>query len=308
MKTTMINMQGAIDLHFHSHPSLFPSIGDDVDMAVHARQVGMRALQYKCHHESTVSRAYLIRKMVPDVECFGGIVLNTYVGGFNPAAVEASLVFGGKSVWMPTIDASNHREAYGRTGSFDVMEGGRDSGKGLKALNESGRLKPELYEIIDLVAKHDVILGTSHLSVTEIVTLVREAHNRGVQKILITHPFFKVPNMDLETLQGLVRLGAMVEFGYCTVSPQWACASIKDVRHAIAVVGAQNAVLVSGAGQRHNPMPGEALRVFAQGLHEAGVSEEDIYRMICINPVDLLGLPRLGAYPDDGAKHYVTPI
>lgn len=286
----MITTVGAIDLHFHPYPCLFPRIGDDVQIAEHARQLGLRAILLKCHHESTVSRAYLLRKLVPDLQAFGGLVLNSYVGGINPAAVEAHLRLGAREVWMPTIDAWYHGKVHGRTGSYDVQAGGRSAGEGIRVLGEDGRLKPEVIEVLELIAKSDAILGTSHLSPEEIVALVREARARGVQKILITHPFFKVPNLDLETLKGLIRQGAMAEWGYCTVSPQWAYATIARVAAAIQEVGASRSVLMSDTGQRHNPMPAEALRVFAQGLYEAGVPEDDIYTMIQKNPADLLGI------------------
>ena len=48
---------------------------------------------------------------------------------------------------------------------------------------------------------------------------------------------------------------------------------------------------MSDAGQRHNPMPAECLRVFAQSVYESDVSEEDVERMIKTNPLDLLELP-----------------
>jgi len=291
----MISMNGAIDLHLHSFPSLFPRLGDDVDIAMHARSLGLRGLMIKCHHESTSSRAYLLRKLVPDIEICGGIVLNTYVGGFNPAAVEACLKLEGKGVWMPSVDAWHHGVVYGRTGSFELHGGGRSAGEGLKVLDESGRLWPEVYEILDLIAQYDVILGTSHLSPPEILVLVREARNRGVRKVTITHPFFKAPNLDLETLQALVKLGAVAEFGYCTVSPHWAYATVRQIKQAIDLIGPANAVLTSGTGQRYNPLPAEALRIFAQELCEVGIREDDIYTMIVRNPADLLGLPAYGS-------------
>lgn len=286
-----ISMQGAIDLCFHSHPSLFPTIGDDLDVAVHAKQMGLRAVVIKCHHESTISRAYLLRKLVPDLEIFGGIVLNRHVGGFNPAAVEASLRLGGKSVWMPTIDAWQHGVVHGRTGSPEGEEGGRSSGEGLKALDDNGKLVPELYEILELIAKYDALLSTGHLSAPEIVRLVSEARNRGVKKILVNDPFAKAPQLDLDTLQSLVRMGATPEFGYSVISPQWAYASLREVKQALDLIGPTNAVLVSNTGQRYNPMPAESLRIFAQGLHEAGINEDHIYTMICRKPAELLGLP-----------------
>ncbi len=298
-----ISVEGAIDLHFHSHPCLFPRIGDDADIALHARQMRMRGLVLKCHHESTVSRAYLLQKIVPDLQVFGSLVLNTYVGGLNPAAVDAQLRLGAKTIYMPTIDAWYHGKVHGKTGAYDVQSGGRSAGEGIRILDDHDRLKPEVYEILDLIAQHDAILGTAHLSPQEIVALVRAARERGVQKILITHPFFKVPNMDLETLKELVRLGAIAEFGYCDVSPMWAYASVAKVKHAIQEIGASRSVLMSDTGQRHNPMPAEALRIFAQCLHEAGIPEADIYTMICKNPADLLNLPPAGwPAPEGGMR------
>ena len=70
----------------------------------------MRAIVLKNHYESTAGLAYLVRKVVPDIEVFGGIDLNLTVGGINPAAVEhMTRVSGGwgRVVWMPTFDAEN---------------------------------------------------------------------------------------------------------------------------------------------------------------------------------------------------------
>jgi predicted metal-dependent TIM-barrel fold hydrolase len=141
-----------------------------------------------------------------------------------------------------------------------------------------------------LIAEHSAILSTCHLSVPEIKQLVALARERGVEKIMITHPFFKVPNLDLETLKELVGQGAYAEFGYCTVSPMWNHAPLTRVVEAINAVGPEHSILMSDAGQRHNPMPAECLRVFAQSVYESGVSEEGVEQMIKRNPLDLLEL------------------
>jgi len=60
---------------------------------------------------------------------------------------------------------------------------------------------------------------------------------------------------------------------------------------AINALGPERCILMSDAGQRHNPMPAEALRVFAQSVYESGISEEGVERMIKTNPLDLLELP-----------------
>jgi hypothetical protein len=108
---------------------------------------------------------------------------------------------------------------------------------------------------------------------------------------MITHPFFKVPALELDDLKELVAQGAYAEFGYCTVSPMWNHAPLTRVVDAIEQIGPERCILMSDAGQRHNPMPAECLRVFAQSVHESGISEEGVGRMIRDNPLDLLELP-----------------
>ncbi|HEX8134194.1 MAG TPA: DUF6282 family protein [Actinomycetes bacterium] len=286
----LIGLGGAVDLHCPPYPDLFPRLADDIDIATAARDAGMDALVLKCHHESTVSRAYLVQRTVPGIRVFGGVVLNSYVGGINPAAVEAALRLGGVEVWMPTVDAGYHAQVHGGTGGYDSQQGGRQQADGIWVTDVDGRLTPTVKEVLALVAEHQAILGTCHLSPAEIVALVKEARDVGVEKIVVTHPFFRVPNLDLDTLAELVRLGAMPEFGYCTISPAWRYAAPEKIVAAVQRVGASRCLLVSDTGQRHNPMPSEALRVFAQTVFEKGLREEDVLTMIGRNPRDLLDL------------------
>src|SRR5688572_27678523 len=80
----------------------------------------------------------------------------------------------------------------------------------------------------------------------------------------------------------------MPEFGYCTVSPAWQYAAPEKIVQTIRRVGASRCLLVSDTGQRHNPMPHEALRIFAQTLFEKGLTQGDVTMMISSNPADLL--------------------
>ena len=290
MNAALIDVAGTVDLHCHPYPDLFPRLTDDAGVVQAAVDRGMAAVMIKCHHESSVSRAYHMQKLFPDVHVFGGIVLNHAVGGINPAAVDAALRLGGKEVWMPTVDAAHHAEVHGGTGAYDAQASGLSARAGIAILGEDGHLREEVLDVLTLVAEHNAILGTCHLAPREIVMLVEEARRRGVQKILVTHPFFKVPNLDLDTLRHLTGLGAIAEFGYCTISPMWAYASPKRVAEAVQALGAQHCVLVSDTGQRHNPMPAEALRIFAQSLFESGLDEEAVYTMIQKNPTQLLDI------------------
>jgi len=284
----LIDMTGAVDLHCHPYPDLFPRLADDFDIVRAARDAGMKAIVLKCHHENTVSRAYLVQRVMPGIRVYGGVVLNYYVGGINAAAVEAALRLGGKEVWMPTVDAGYHAQVHGGTGGYDAQAGGRTRAEGIWVTDGDGKLRAEVKEVLELVAQYGAILGTCHLSPREIVALVREARDAGVEKIVVTHPYYKVPNFDMDALVEVAKLGAMPEFGYCTVSPAWAYAPVERIAESIRRIGASRCLLVSDTGQRHNPLPSEALRIFAQTVFEKGIPQEDVQRMISANQLDLL--------------------
>lgn len=287
----LVDMAGAFDLHVHAYPSLFPRLADDIDLARSYRDAVFDGFVLKCHHESTASRAYLLSRIFTELRIFGGVVLNRFVGGLNPAAVEACLRTGGRVVWMPSIDAQGHARAYGQTGSYDDQEAGlKGTPQGISIVDGSGDICQDVYEIVDLIKEAGVILATSHLSAAEVKALVPMAVSRGVEKVVITHPFFKVPALDLDTLSNLVNMGAYAELAYTTISPMWRHAGIGQVRAAVQRLGAERCILVSDGGQRHNPSPPEGLRIFAQSLLELGATEHDIDLMIRRNPRMLFGL------------------
>ncbi len=288
----LLKLDGAVDLHVHSYPCVFQRRVDDRQAARAAADAGMAAIVLKCHHESTVSRAYLIQSEFPNLKIFGGVVLNQFVGGINPAAAKVALRLGAKEVWMPTIDAAHHVEVHGTRGGYDVQSSGSDFvwGDPISAVKD-GKVTSEAIAVLELIAKYDVILGTAHLSLSEIDLLVRAAKERGVQKILITHPYFRVPaGMNIDFLKEMNRLGAIGEFGYCTISPMWAYVNLQFTKEVMDDMGYDNYVVMSDSGQSHNPVPPEALWLYAQGLYEKGVSATNIEKLIDKTPKALLGI------------------
>ena len=99
----LVDVKGAVDLHVHSFPCVIPRLADDRQVVRAAAEKGMKAIMLKSHHESTVSRAYLLKDEFPDIKIFGGVVLNNFVGGVNPAAAEVALRLGAKEVWIEPL-------------------------------------------------------------------------------------------------------------------------------------------------------------------------------------------------------------
>ena len=103
-------IQGAYDLHVHSAPDVLPRKLDDLEMGRRIAAAGMGGYCIKSHYFCTGERAELLRAVQPDCDFLGSLVLNSTVGGLNPAAVELAARSGAKLIWMPTCDSAYERE------------------------------------------------------------------------------------------------------------------------------------------------------------------------------------------------------
>lgn len=289
MDKRMEVLEGAIDLHFHAAPDLHDRLLDEIEVAQEARQAGMRALLYKDHYGSNASRMYHVRKAVPGIHAFGGVVLNPSVGGLNPGAVEAAIAFGGKEVWMPSLFSNAHISHF--KGTYAALPGRvKFPAQGISLLDGEGKLLPAVKEILDMVAQADIILGTSHCAAEESRILIEEAFRRGVKKVLITHPHNEVPDLSLDVQLEFVRKGAYLEHCFAATTPVFFNARIQDMVEAIRKAGPEQCVIASDLGQVCNPSPVEGLRMFILGLMSLGITREEIDIMVRKNPAKLLGL------------------
>jgi hypothetical protein len=202
---------GAIDLHAHCDPDSYPRQWDGFEVAKLAKDRGMRAVLLKNHWTETAGLAYLVRKYgTQGIEVFGGLSLDTPVGGINPQAVRYMVdVVGhyGRIVWMPTHD-SEHEVKYLKENRAFV------------SVSRDGKLLPEVLEVLSLIAQHDLTLATGHVTPEEALMILREAKNRGVQRMIVTHPLLgpQYTYMSMDQLAEAVSLGAYMEVTAGTVS------------------------------------------------------------------------------------------
>src|SRR5213594_4329877 len=197
-------LEGVVDIHAHSDPDSVPRSIDGVELAKLARSRGMRALLLKNHYEATASLAYLVRKVVPGIELFGGIALNRTVGGVNPAAVERmTRVKGGwgRVVWMPTFDAENQVRSSKEDRPF-------------VSVSREGALLPEVKEVLEIMGRNNLALETGHSSPRECLMLIREAKRAGVARIVVTHAMLPPVRMTVEEMREAGAAGAFIEFVY----------------------------------------------------------------------------------------------
>lgn len=279
-KTTS-QLSGVIDLHVHCDPDSVPRSIDALDLARLAKKDGMRGFVIKNHYEPTAALAYVVRKEVPGLEVFGGIVLNRSVGGLNLAAVERMvLVKGGfgKIVWMPTLDNENHVK-YAKEDRPYI------------SVSKNGVLVPEVIQIIDFIAKHQLVLATGHSSPSDDLLLVKEARKRGVKHIIVTHPIGAPVLMSVQQMQEVAREGAYIEFTDHDLAPgKLPALTAKDYVAAIRAIGVQSCFLSSDLGQPGSPLHPDGLIAYFAALRNAGLSQADIDQMAKTNPAQILGL------------------
>ncbi|MEB3829979.1 DUF6282 family protein [Phormidium sp. CCY1219] len=281
---------GAIDFHVHSAPDIINRSIDDFELAQMAANAGMKAIVLKNHVTTTADRAVLASKIVPNIEIFGGIVLNQPVGGINPDAVEAMTKLGGdraKIVWLPTTDADYHLKVFDKPGP------------GIK-IAENGTLSPQTEGLLKLIAEKHLILETGHISPTEVMLVIDKARQLGIENIVVTHAMADVPGLSLDQMRHCAEMGAILELAFVNElmgenavaagHDKWHRVSVAEMAQAIRAIGAQHFILSTDLGRPGDPLPAEGYKRFLEKLLAAGISPREIQIMKRENPARLLGI------------------
>jgi hypothetical protein len=195
---------GMTDLHAHASPSLLPRHGDDAQTVAAERELGFSTIVLKSHEGSTVERAAIAGPGV-----YGGVVLNSAIGGANPDAVEVAARLGGRVVWMPTVSSRTHK-AGAYSPELSVHRGFELAPVDVV---DDGALRAEWHDVLDVIAARDLLLASGHLSADETVVLFREARRHGVRRLMVNHPMMAFLYWNAEAAEVLRELGAHLELG-----------------------------------------------------------------------------------------------
>ena len=273
-------MEGAVDIHVHFAPD--PRVerrGNAIEVALQAKQMGMRGLVLKSHEYPSHPVAYTVSQMVPDITLVGGVALDVEVGGLNPMAVECTAQVGGRVVWMPTFSARADRQHKGLSGGICLLDG-------------QGKLVPEVYQILEVVKAHDMVLATGHISTKECMVLVEEARNLGIRRVVVTHGTTSAfwTGMTPEDMKTLAGMGAYIEHCVHVMMPTTYRVSPQELVDTIRTIGAEHCIISSDFGQDFHPMPAEGLRMGIATLLQAGMEEVEVGMLVKDNPSRLLGM------------------
>jgi hypothetical protein len=287
-------LHGAIDPHVHSGPSIAPRALDHLELLQQASSAGFAAVVTKDHDYSGVMTAALIQRHYPDLKTkiYSSIVLNNVIGGFNPYAVEHTAAMGGRIVWMPTLAAENHlrwqeKAKWVHPASTEKIR----PAVGIPVLNADRTVRDDVREVLDIIAKNDMVLASGHLHVSETWLVFEEAKRRGVKRIVLTHPE-DIVDASMNDVKGIATMGAFVEHSLCMFleGSKFKTCTEDDLRKQIDAAGVDQTVLCSDLGQTGTLSPLEGFRRGIKLCIDLGYDDTQIRKMVSLNAARMLGV------------------
>ena len=291
-------VRGGYDMHVHIAPDVVERKISDVALAARCAELGLAGFQLKSHYTSTAERARAVAEVSGGVRVLGAITLNRAVGGLNALAVEIAAREGARTVWFPTVNSENeqHEVHPAPPGArmpvwvafeLELIEAGH-GGDPVAVVDRDGALVPAARAVLDVIARHDMVLATGHLSRDEIFTLVDGAVAAGVRHIVVTHPEFPSQQISIADQVELAARGALLE--RCFTTPHTGKAPWELICRASREVGPQHTVWSSDLGQVFNPPVEDGLALMADQFLSAGFSDEEVITMAVTNTRLLAGV------------------
>jgi Family of unknown function (DUF6282) len=291
-------VRGAYDTHMHIAPDVVERKTDDISLARKFAELGMDGFVLKSHYGSTAERAAVVRAAVPETNVLGAISLNRAVGGINPLAVEIAAREGARTVWLPTVDSvneSHEREAPPSAKvpvwvklQLELREQGIEIDP-VPVLDDENLVVPELTEVLNMIARHNLLLATGHLGRDEIFAVLDAAIDAGVKDIVITHPEFPSQDLCIDDQKALAERGALLE--RCFTTPHTGKVTWERWLENIRATGPEHSVLSTDLGQVFNPPVEDGMALMVDRLLEAGFSEEEVHVMAVTNTRRVAGVP-----------------
>jgi GNAT superfamily N-acetyltransferase len=209
--------------------------------------------------------------------------------------VEIAAREGARTVWLPTVDSVNESRGHDpRTPPpawAKLQQELREEGIAIEpvsVLGDDAAILPETHEVLETIARHQMLLATGHLARDEIFAVVDAARGHGIADVVITHPEFPTQNLSQEDQRALVDRGALLE--RCFTTPHTGKVSWERWIENIRAIGAQHSVLSTDLGQRSNPAVEDGIALMADRLLDAGFTEDEVHTMAVVNTRRVAGV------------------
>ena len=188
-----------------------------------------------------------------------------------------------KCIWMPTMAAVYPNAVEGRRG------------QGIPVVQD-GKVLPEVVQVMEICADHDIIFATGHSSPQESLLMAAKAREVGVRKFVVTHVNSLIWRMTANDIKRCVELGAYIEICYLprvwgagTAMSQYERESARDFMNYVSVAP-ERSFISTDMGQANMPDPSEGMRACIGELLDGGVPQHVVDTLVRRNPAHLLGL------------------
>jgi hypothetical protein len=303
-------VKDTIDIHCHAHEGQ----QDALALAKYASECGMAGILFKTiagmsnegptvrHIENDLAE-WAAKSGITPVRCWAGHLLGA--SGDAPTVGEAveSIDGGVMALWLPVF---NHANTYATVGGRNIWwdkdadpdahseplpwDQALDLGHYL--LDGNGALKPEIIDILKIIADRDVALFFGHATHKEIFLIAEEVVRLGIRRAVIDHPYSPFVNLSVAQMKELTAAGILFNFTFDELSPLLGVDPAK-MYAAIREVGVENFTLSSDAGEPLFPNSVEAMRLIRAYMDAFGLSADELYRVCTVNPARVVGEPDL---------------
>jgi len=283
-------VQDTIDLHCHADEGQ----QDALALAKYASQNGMGGILFKniVGRQRPVESVRQVKdelhrwceqeKLQP-TKCWAGF--NVTDSGTTPwlEMVRQQLDAGVRGIWMPVFASATTISKIRGIPWEDALE------IGVYLLDDKGQLKPEVRDIIHLVADRGATLSFAHASHAELYAMAEEVGKIGFERAFVDHPFSPFVDLSVDEMKWFANEGIYLNFTFDEISPLRGVDPF-EMYDAIRAIGVERVTLSSDAGEPLFPNSVESMRLMCTYMGAMGLSDEEVRRVSVDNPAAVMGL------------------
>ncbi len=296
-------VRNAIDVHCHAHEGQ----QDALALAKYASRNGMSGILYKtitgrnrpartCQRLRDELIQWCESEKISPVTCWAGYMTDC-AGPPSAQTVRDQLQTGVKAVWMPVTMHANTLSKVGFLDNSRKPNGALPWEEALKVghylLDNRGRLKQEIREIMRIVADCEAALFFGHATHLEIFAMAEEVDKLGFKRAVVDHPFSPFVDLSVEQMQRLAHVGIYLNFTYDELSPLLGVDPY-TMYQAIRILGPEHVILSSDGGDPLFPNSVECIRLIRAYMQAFGLSDKEIHQVSTVNPGTVVGAGQRG--------------
>jgi hypothetical protein len=297
-------VKDVVDVHCHCDQGH----QDGLALAKHATRNGMGGILYKSivgkksgveivHDLQEDLNRWADQEKLQPIECWAGYVVRG-VKGPSLENTREQIEAGAIAFWMPVAMHANTLSKVGGRKSWWDPSASRNEltpplswEEALKVghylLDEKGKLKQEIRDIIHLVAESNRSFFFGHATHPEIFAMAEEIEKIGFKRAVVDHPFSPFVDLSIEQMKQFAHAGIYMNFTYDELSPLLGVDPAL-MYEAIRAIGVEHAILSSDAGEPLFPNSVEAMRLMRGFMRAFGLNEDEIHRVSVENPAAIV--------------------